>query len=158
MVDKNELYKLRDAIKELKDKEFNLKRELEMERYENQSNLIGKCYKDNNDYYKIIDIETDNRYGCITLHFINENFDIEKMESVIICPCFCNNITSLGGQEIEVKRMLIKTLTDMDEISIEEFKEIYMERCEKNLSVSEYIKTERLKQINEIRNSYKKEC
>lgn len=147
---KEEWESINKQINELNNKRYHVKRCYQIESYEKRMNIIGDCYKNGNTFYKIIDLDIINEYRCFVLSFRVGDFDISDMESrftdFINIP-FIDNISDLGSSGISVESVMIRAVTNMEKISLEEFNKEYFNQCEKILSVDKFLLNDRLKKI-----------
>ena len=74
-----EIKSINNTINELNNKQYNLRQKYVIESYKERMGLIGKCFREKNTFFKIIDLEITNEFRCITITFTKEDFNIINM-------------------------------------------------------------------------------
>lgn len=143
-----EIYKTDEKIQILKNKMTAFQKNAEIESYIERSNILGKCYKDNNYYYKVIDLDIHNHYRCIVICFTIENFMLKETKWDL-------NYLQLNYDEagIEICNKMIKELNCMEEISKEEFTEKYFKKVSHFLNIDTTLKEVRFRDIENFKRS-----
>jgi hypothetical protein len=148
-----EIKSINNTINELNNKQYNLRQKYVIESYKERMGLIGKCFREKNTFFKIIDLEITNEFRCITITFTKEDFNIINMgqrygEDKIIYSLGMHTIVDLGPPEIIIDSIMIKDLKNMEEIDNELFSLEYFEQCKRILDVDKFLLNERMKIIN----------
>lgn len=149
---KKELNDIQTQIQNLQNEQFFIQQEVQIESYIERSELIGKCFKKDNYFCKIIDLAIDNPYRCMVLSFTQCDFNIEEMFChSIYRNSFTQDISNFGKVTIGLKSMMIRDIKMMKEINSKEFQKVYINQCYKILNINDFLKNERLMEINEKR-------
>ena len=160
---KEEYHKIDEEILDLQNKKYLIEKLFQIEDYKERINLVGKCFQNNDEYYKIIDLDLSNQYRCFALTFITKEIDISKMESqpLNFCnPSIIKDINDLGPTFPHLKGIMIKDIKNMNLIDSEFFEQKYLEQCRKMLNIDDFLKTDRIikleKEKEHLENKYKK--
>lgn len=145
----NKICEIDNQIQSLKNERLSLEKIERIYSYIERSDILGKCYKTGNSYYKIIDLEIDNHYRCIALYFYMTNFNSGLSEWI-------ENAYSLDHADyddmgISTISIMIKSLKSMEEISEEEFKEKYSEKMLEFLNIDKVLKEKRFQDIENFK-------
>lgn len=149
-----DFFEIMDNIELLKNRAFSLEKELSVQYYLDRIDLIGKCFKDKNSYYKVIDLEINNEYRCYVLTFQKVEFSISEMvynsyEAISTKHTFAQDIEDLGNGMIRLDSIMIRDTKNMEEITPLHFQEEYLKQCTYLLSADKFLKKDRMKEIDE---------